>query len=108
MELQEEGKKTFWCFCFWHGRYWKDRIFENLYSGLSPQEFDRLCEEEFAPWFKSFVHDNQTQIEQEFLIHLAWGPKAMASEESKKKGGKIFGMGSLSRTHRVGRLSSSS
>ncbi|XP_042388266.1 uncharacterized protein LOC121980336 isoform X2 [Zingiber officinale] len=58
-------------------------IFENLYSDLSTQQFDRLCQEEFAPWFKSYVLDNQTNLQQEFLIHLAWGPKAMEKKHGR-------------------------
>ncbi|XP_042465617.1 uncharacterized protein LOC122048075 [Zingiber officinale] len=40
-------------------------------------EFDRFCDQEFAPWFKSYVYDNQAHLEHQMLFHLSWGPKAM-------------------------------
>ncbi|XP_074577237.1 uncharacterized protein LOC141833653 [Curcuma longa] len=52
-------------------------IFQQLYSEMSAQDFDRYCDEEFAPWFKSYVYDNQAHLEHEFLFHLSWGPKAL-------------------------------
>ncbi|XP_042379983.1 uncharacterized protein LOC121972368 [Zingiber officinale] len=52
-------------------------IFQNLYSDMPTLEFDRFCDQEFAPWFKSYVYDNQAHLEHQMLFHLSWGPKAM-------------------------------
>ena len=31
------------------------RIFQTEMFGLQPNEFDRLCDEQFAAWFKTYV-----------------------------------------------------
>ncbi|XP_042467482.1 uncharacterized protein LOC122050656 [Zingiber officinale] len=36
------------------------RIFQNLYSDMPTLEFDRFCDQEFAPWFKSYVIRGET------------------------------------------------
>ena len=33
----------------------RNRIFQTSMYGLPPNEFDRLCDEEFAEWFKTYV-----------------------------------------------------